>query len=115
MTAIAPTETVADVTVLPTAGRGKPSIDIMGLARRFSSWLIALALFCLLVAIKGKNPIAALWDMVHSTLDSRSMGDVLVRAAPLILAGLAVAIPARAGMVNVGLTSSDSVPPGPRK
>jgi simple sugar transport system permease protein len=30
------------------------------------------------------------------------MGDVLVRATPFVLAGLAVAIPARAGMVNVG-------------
>ena len=102
MTAIAPTETVADITVLPTAGRARPSLDIMGLARRLGSWLIALALFCLLVAIKGKNPLAALWDMVHATADSRSMGDVLVRATPFVLAGLAVAIPARAGMVNVG-------------
>jgi len=102
MTAIAPTDTVADVTVLPTAGRGRPSLDVVGLARRLSSWLIALALFCLLVAIKGKNPLAALWDMVHATADSRSMGDVLVRATPFVLAGLAVAIPARAGMVNVG-------------
>ena len=104
MTAIAPTETetVADITVLPTARRRRPSPDIASLARRLSSWLIALALFCLLVILKGKNPLSALWNMVHSTADSRSMGDVLVRATPFVLAGLAVAIPARAGMVNVG-------------
>ncbi|HUP75118.1 MAG TPA: ABC transporter permease [Acidimicrobiales bacterium] len=104
MTAIAPTdtETVADITVLPTAGRGRSSVDIVALARRLRSWLLALALFCLLVAIKGTNPLAALWDMVYSTADARSLGDVLVRATPFVLAGLAVAIPARAGMVNVG-------------
>lgn len=102
MTAIAPSETAADITVLPAATRPRPSIDIASLARRARSWLLALALFCLLVVIKGKNPFSALWDMVHSTADSRSMGDVLVRATPFVLAGLAVAIPARAGMVNVG-------------
>ena len=102
MTAIAPRDTVADITVLPTAARRRPSLDVGSLARRLSSWVLALALFCLLVVIKGKNPLAALWDMVHATADTRSMGDVLVRATPFVFAGLAVAIPARAGMVNVG-------------
>lgn len=102
MTAVVPKETMADVTVLPGAARKLPTFDVVALARRLSSWLIALALFCLLVIIKGKNPVAALWDMVRATADARSMGDVLVRATPFVFAGLAVAIPARAGMVNVG-------------
>ena len=86
MTAIAPSETAADITVLPAATRPRPSIDIVALARRARSWVLALALFCLLVVVKGKNPLSALWDMVHSTADSRSMGDVLVRATPFVLA-----------------------------
>ena len=41
--------------------------------------------------------------MVTSTFSScDSIGDILVRATPFILAGLAVAVPARAGLVNVG-------------
>jgi simple sugar transport system permease protein len=40
--------------------------------------------------------------MWHSLADTTSFGEVLVKAAPLVLAALAVAIPARAGLVNVG-------------
>ena len=41
-------------------------------------------------------------DMWRSLADTTSFGEVLVKAAPLVLAALAVAVPARAGLVNVG-------------
>lgn len=63
---------------------------------------IALVAFGAVVLVKGANPVSALVDMVRSTADSRSMGEVLVRTAPYLLAALAVAVPARAGLVNVG-------------
>jgi simple sugar transport system permease protein len=41
--------------------------------------------------------------MVRSSLGSwRSFGEVLLRATPIILAALAVTVPARAGLINVG-------------
>ncbi len=53
--------------------------------------------------IKGVNPIAAYKDMVVSTFgDSSQIAGILVRATPIILAGLAVSVPARAGLINVG-------------
>ena len=56
-----------------------------------------------LIAAKGANPLTAYVEMFRSTFtDLTSLGDVLIRATPLILAALAVAVPARAGLVNVG-------------
>src|SRR5258708_29241235 len=41
--------------------------------------------------------------MIRSTfLNSNSIAGLLVKACPLILGALAVAVPARAGLVNVG-------------
>ena len=65
-------------------------------------YALALVAFGAVVLVKGANPITALADMVRSTVDSRSLGEVLVRTAPYLLAALAVAVPARAGLVNVG-------------
>ncbi len=53
--------------------------------------------------IKGVNPFVAYKDMVVSTFgDSYQVAGILVRATPIILAGLAVSVPARAGLINVG-------------
>ena len=63
----------------------------------------ALALFAVLMLLKGVNPFAAYRDMFVSTLgDSSQVAGILVRATPVILAALAVSIPARAGLINVG-------------
>jgi simple sugar transport system permease protein len=63
---------------------------------------LALLVFGAVVLVKGANPVTTLTKMVQSTLDARSIGEVLVRTAPYLLAALAVAVPARAGLVNVG-------------
>jgi simple sugar transport system permease protein len=65
--------------------------------------VIALAGFALVLAAYGKNPAATYWDVLHSTFGSvRSFTEVLVIMIPLMFCALAVAIPARIGMVNVG-------------
>ena len=64
---------------------------------------IALAGFAILLAAYGKNPIATYWDVLHGTFGSvRGFTEVLVIMIPLMFCALAVAIPARIGMVNVG-------------
>jgi len=63
----------------------------------------ALVVFGAFVIAKGANPFTVYSDMVRSTfLNSNSIAGVLVKACPLILGALAVAVPARAGLVNVG-------------
>jgi general nucleoside transport system permease protein len=69
-------------------------------------WAIAilgpLVLFGALAAAKGASPIQAYRDIIDSLLRASSVSQVLVKATPILLAGLAVAVPARAGLVNVG-------------
>jgi len=64
---------------------------------------LVIVVFGAIVLVKGANPVSVLSDMVHSIFRSpTSIGEVLIKAAPLVLAGLAVAVPARAGLINVG-------------
>jgi ABC-type uncharacterized transport system permease subunit len=69
-------------------------------------WVLAIvgaaAVFGLLVLTKGANPFEVYRSMFESVRGSSSMEGILLKATPLILAALAVAVPARAGMVNVG-------------
>lgn len=70
-------------------------------------WLLALLggflVFGAFVMANGANPVSVYSDIWLSTLTQESQfQQILVRAAPFALAGLAVVIPARAGMVNVG-------------
>jgi len=94
----------------PTVGPDDEGADRTGRAAAFGRealrflvvYGIALGVFALIVLAKGANPVTTLVDMVTATLDAKSLGDVAVRTAPYLLAALAVAVPARAGLVNVG-------------
>ena len=85
-----------------------------GLARRAGGawreglrWVVAIAIglagFSFFVALVGANPWEALTALWQATVvDDIGPGEVLVAAAPVILCALAVAIPARAGLWNLG-------------
>jgi simple sugar transport system permease protein len=63
----------------------------------------AFAAFALIMILYGNSPWAALNDMLSSTLGtSYGWSEVLVKMSPLLLAALAVTVPARLGLVNVG-------------
>jgi simple sugar transport system permease protein len=65
--------------------------------------VLALALFGVLLVVAGHNPITVYQDVLSSTLgDSHGRSEVVVKMIPLMLCALAVAIPARVGLVNVG-------------
>jgi ABC-type uncharacterized transport system permease subunit len=69
-------------------------------------WTVALGaavvIFGAFMTFKGANPVDAYRSMWTSLGSSRSIESVLVKSIPLIFAALAVAVPARAGLVNVG-------------
>ena len=63
----------------------------------------AVLIFAVFMLVKGANPFTAYKDMLTSTFSGTDgLGNILIKATPLILAGLAVAVPARAGLINVG-------------
>lgn len=85
-----------------TAARRPNPLDLPG-ARAIASAVAAFVVFGLLLIANGNDPVEgyrAMWDSV--TRDANSFGDVLVRLTPYLLAALAVVVPARAGLFNIG-------------
>ena len=101
---VVPVPVPVPVPVVPAvvvASRQKAALD--STLRFLAAFGGALTFFALLMLIKGVNPFVAYKDMVVSTLgDSSQIAGILVRATPIVLAALAVTIPARAGLINVG-------------
>lgn len=62
----------------------------------------SLVLFAIIAALKGANPLDVFHTMIDSVTSTSSLQQDLVLAVPIALGALAVAIPARAGLVNVG-------------
>ena len=71
---------------------------------RWLGWLaLALAVYTLILLAYGRDPVQAYSDILSSTLGTTyGLSEVVVKMIPLVLCGLAVAIPARVGLVNVG-------------
>ena len=64
---------------------------------------VALAVFSALLLVKGANPVDTFSGMWTSTFGRpRSVQEIFNQMTPLILGALAVAVPARAGLTNVG-------------
>lgn len=74
-----------------------------GIAIGLGALLASLAIFSLVVAILGAAPFKIYSTMLHSAvLDNGTFAQTILRSIPIALAALAVAVPARAGLVNVG-------------
>lgn len=64
---------------------------------------VALALFAAVLLLAGKDPLKAYADTFTSTLSSAyGLSELLVRMTPLLLTAVAVALPSRLGLINVG-------------
>ncbi len=89
--------------VVPEASRGRdPAVVARGLGRGAAALAGAVAVFGLLMLFKGASPIEAYRSMWTSLATDTSIAAIFVKGAPLVLAALAVTIPAKAGLVNVG-------------
>jgi simple sugar transport system permease protein len=67
------------------------------------AYAICLGLFSAVVATQGASPTGVFSTIINSAfVDSGSIDQILLRAVPIVLAALAVSVPARAGLVNVG-------------
>jgi len=66
-------------------------------------YLLALVIFGAFVLTRGVDPISMYLSMWHQTItNTYGFGQVIDKMAPFALAGLAVVVPARAGLVNIG-------------
>ena len=65
--------------------------------------LLALIMFGLILLIAGKDPLASYKDIFSSTLGStRGFSEVIVSMIPMLITALAVALPFRVGLINIG-------------
>jgi general nucleoside transport system permease protein len=85
------------------------SVMALGSARRHALGrfvaLLALALgaFAIVLLVFGKNPLKAYVDILSSTLGSwYGFSETLVKVIPLVLAAVAVAVPGKIWLINVG-------------
>ncbi|HLC05513.1 MAG TPA: ABC transporter permease [Anaerolineales bacterium] len=77
---------------------------ISGLLRYGSMIIMAFLLFGVILLISGNSPIGSYSDLFSSTLGSaRGFSEVLVAMTPMLLTALAVALPSRIGLINVGV------------
>lgn len=64
---------------------------------------IAFVAYGVVLLIVGKDPIKAYTDIFHFTLGSRyGFSEVIVRMIPLLFTAVAVALPSRLGLINIG-------------
>lgn len=81
---------------------GAQAISI--LLRYGSMAFMAFLLFGIILLVSGKDPIASYRDLLSSTLGSAGgFSEVLVAMTPMLLTALAVALPSRIGLINVGV------------
>ena len=87
--------------------------DVARSAHRAVSWtrvgivagayVLCLVSFAAFAAWRGANPLTLIPTMLQSSLlEPSALAQTLLRAVPIGFAALAVAVPARAGLVNVG-------------
>jgi len=73
-------------------------------ARYLLMILLALLLFGIILLISGKDPIQSYKDIFTSTLGSAyGFSEVLVAMTPMLITALAVALPSRLILINVGV------------
>src|SRR4029077_16806146 len=65
--------------------------------------VVALAVFAMLLTAAGKDPWRAYVDtLVYVFGNAYAFSELLVRMIPLLFTAVAVALPARIGLINVG-------------
>jgi simple sugar transport system permease protein len=90
----------------PSSRRGAASVwaSLARIVLRYGAMtLLAFVLFGLILLVSGKDPLQSYRDIFVSTLGSAyGFSEVVVAMTPLLLTALAVALPSRIGLINVG-------------
>lgn len=77
--------------------------SLLNQARVPLALLLALVVGGALIAVAGANPLRAYWELLSGAFfDYWGLASALTKTSPILLAGLAVVIPMRAGLFNIG-------------
>jgi ABC-type uncharacterized transport system permease subunit len=81
-----------------------PALAFARVAGRWAAAVLgAVLIFGAILVTKGADPVAVFRDAwVNTLLNPDAVGEILIKAGPFALAALAVVVPTRAGLVNVG-------------
>ena len=74
---------------------------VLALAAPVIAVVFSLALSSIVLLISGSDPLAAYWDMIANGGRLETIVDMLNRATPLYLSGLAAAIGFRMNLFNI--------------
>ncbi|RPI84238.1 MAG: ABC transporter permease [Chloroflexi bacterium] len=78
----------------------KPVQEVL---RYLAIFLVAFILFGIILWLAGKNPVEAIYDTLVYTLGTPGgFSEVIVKMIPLLFTAIAVALPSRVGLINVG-------------
>jgi len=95
---------MAQITETPKRATFLSQKTANGVLRYLMMLLLALVLFGIILLLTGKNPIQSYIDIFRSTLTSGyGFSEVIVAMVPMVITALAVAIPSRVGLINVGV------------
>jgi simple sugar transport system permease protein len=84
----------------PSLFRSKP---VQTGVRYLVIFIVAFLLFGIILWLAGKDPVEAIQDTLVYTLGTPSgFSEVIVRMIPLLFTAIAVALPSRVGLINVG-------------
>lgn len=88
----------------PKALTASPVQKLLHAVIRYASTiLLALALFGIILLIIGKDPLLSYRELFRATFGTANgFFEVIVSMIPILLTALAVALPSRIGMINVG-------------
>src|SRR5258707_10208867 len=102
VSSVAPGAEVASLPVNPLPTPRLPKWA-KGVGWFVASILMAMIIFGLILLLLGKNPVEVYVSMFNGTLATPyGWSEIVVKMIPFILCALAVAIPARLGLVTVG-------------
>jgi ABC-type uncharacterized transport system permease subunit len=90
-------------TALPSSPSILRNSLFLAAARYLAMMLFAFIVFGLILLLSGKDPIQSYRDIFTSTLGSTyGFSEVIVAMIPMLITALAVALPSRVGLINVG-------------
>jgi simple sugar transport system permease protein len=85
------------------AGPSRAVTLVRGAGRWAAALVGAVLIFAVILMTKGADPVAVFSDAWSNTLlNGDAIEQILIKAGPFALAALAVVVPSRAGLVNVG-------------